>query len=234
MNIIQQRNIARARDTSSLFQLLQQQMKKDPLKFEAIRWCEQNNLTKEIYKANYPKALRLLKLQQEAYCNKLLASKPGFKYIDRALIQSKLTPSELEQYDSWSGYQIIVDHLNQIPTYKWQRPVKTKNLMITGEPNTGKSALFWQTYPKPPLNPLNSHVSVYPMGMKNWFPAYRSEVHSAILWNETKLTNYSYDVILQLLDGNPITLPDKGSSHHKTDNPIVLMTSNLTLDQLIY
>ena len=233
MDVIYQRKAARAKDTSSLYQLLEQEMRKDPQKFDVMTWCSENNLTKEIYKANYSKALRLLKLEQQAYCNRMLASKPGFKYIDRPLIQSQLTPSELEQYDSWSGYQIIVDHLNQIPTWRFRRPVKTKNLMITGKPNTGKSALFWQTYPKPPLNPLNSHVSVYPMGLKNWFPSYKSEVYSAILWNETKLTNYSYDIILQLLDGNPVALPDKGTSHNKLDNPIVLMTSNLTLDQLI-
>ena len=234
MDIVQERRVARAKDSSSLYQFLQEEMKKDPFNFDPISYCVAHNLDKEIYKANYSKALTLLKKVQQAQCNRLLSTKPGYKYIDRALIQQKLTPDQLKTYDSWPGYQTIVDYLNQVPRYRFRRPAKTMNLLITGPKSTGKSALVWQTYIEPPFNPLNAHISVYPMGMKDWFPEYKSEVYDLIYWNQAKLTSYSYDTILQLLDGSPVMLPAKGGGHKKVDNPLVFMTSNMTLDQMIH
>ena len=233
VDLVRQLALLRAKDTNSLYLLLKEQMQKDPFNFEPYRYIADNNLDAAVCKANYTKSIKLLRNVREALCNKLLYDKPGFKFIDRALIERQLSPSELAAYDSWSGYQVIVDHLNQIPRYRFRRPAKTKNLLITGPPSIGKSALVWQTYLEPHLNPLNSHVSVYPMGMKDWFPDYKSEIYDVIYWNESKLTSYSYDTILQLLDGSPVMLPSKGGGHKKVDNPLVIMTSNMTLDQMI-
>lgn len=233
MDIEQQRRISRAKDSSSLYQLLQEQMKKDPFNFDVYTYCVNHDISRQIYKASYTKAIHLLKKIQQAYCNKLLSSIPGIKHISRALIEAKLTPSELELYDSWSGYQTIVDYLNQIPTYRYTRPPKTPNLLITGPSSIGKTALVYQQYPESHHNPLNKYCSVYPMGMKDWFPSYKSQVYDVIFWNQAKLTSYSYDIILQLLDGSPVMLPSKGSSHKKIDNPLVIMTSNMTLNEMI-
>lgn len=233
MDVLQQRRVARAKDSSSLYQLLEEQMMKDPFNFDPIRFCHQHNLTKQIYKANFTKALNLIKLVRPVVCNKLLFEKPGFKPITRQLIQQKLSPSQLKIYDSWPGYQTIVDHLNQIPCYRFRRPAKTLNLLISGPASIGKSALVWQTYHQAHLNPLNRHCSVYPMGMKDWFPDYKSQIYDLIYWNQAKLTSYSYDTILQLLDGSPVMLPAKGGGHKKVDNPLVIMTSNMTLQQMI-
>lgn len=233
MDVVQEKRVARAKDSSSLYQLLQQQMKKDPFNFDVFKYCLKHDLTKQIYKANYSKAVTLLRHVRQTYCNKLLAERSGFKPITRALIQHNLSPSELATYDSWVGYQTIVDHLNQIPRYRFRRPAKTMNLLITGPKSIGKSALVWQQYMEPHLNPLNAHCSVYPMGMKDWFPDYKSQVYDLIYWNEAKLTSYPYDVVLQLLDGSPVMLPAKGGGHKKVDNPLVLMTSNMTLKQMI-
>ena len=233
MDILQQKRVARAKDSSSLYQLLEEQMKKDPFNFDVFKYCVDHNLSKQIYKASYSKAVHLLSKIREAYCNKLLFQKPGFKFISRPHIQSILSPSELIIFDSWNGYQTIIDHLNQIPRYRFRRPAKTMNLLITGPKSIGKSALVWQTYMEPHLNPLNSYCSVYPMGMKDWFPEYKSQIYDAIYWNEAKLTSYAYDTILQLLDGSPMMLPTKGGGHKKIDNPLIIMTSNLTLPQMI-
>ena len=234
MDIIQQKRAARAKDSSSLYQLLREQMIKDPFNFEVFKYCIDNNLDKQIYKASYTKATHLLSKIQQAYCNKLLFQKPGFKLIDRALIECKLTPSELQTFDSWTGYQTIIDHLNQIPHYRFRRPSKTMNLLITGPKSIGKSALIWQQYQTDPsMNPINAHCSVYPMGMKDWFPHYKSQIYDVVYWNEAKLTSYAYDTILQLLDGSPVMLPTKGGGHKKIDNPLVIMTSNMTLSQMI-
>lgn len=234
MDIEQQKRVATARNTKALYQFLEQQMKKDPLNFDVYKYCIQHNLTKQIYHANYTKAVSLIKSVQPHYSYKQLhAQKPGIKVIDKALIEQRLTPSEFKRFYSWKGYQTIVDFLNTMTIQKGHRPQKSMNLLITGLPSTGKSALIWQRYPEPGRTSLANHVPIYPMGMKDWFPEYKSDVYTAIYWNEAKLTSYSYDVILQLLDGSPVMLPAKGGGHKKVDNPLIIMTSNLTLDQLI-
>ena len=233
MDVVQQKRIARAKDSSSLYPLLRQQMMKDPFNFEVMKYCLDHNLDQAMYKANYSKAVHLLRKVQEAYCNKLLFQKPGFKFISRSHIQSRLSPSELITYDSWPGYQTIVNYLNIMNKDRGARQQKSKNLLITGPPSTGKSALFWQRTPLPGRTSIVNHLSLYPMGMKDWFPEYKSDVYAGIYWNEAKLTSYSYDVILQLLDGSPVMLPAKGGGHKKVDNPLVIMTSNMTLVQMI-
>ena len=233
MGVLQQTRVARAKETNSLYQFLEQQMMKDPHNFDPYKFCFDHNLTRQICKANYSKAMQLLKKSQQAYCNKLMAQKPGFRIIDRSLIQQKLTPSELETYGSWRGYGTIVKHLNQMNTERGRRQQKSLNLLITGPPSIGKSALVWQRNPLPGRSSIVTHCAVYPMGMKGWFPDYKSDVYACIFWNEAKLTSYSYEIVLQLLDGNPTMLPAKGGGHKKVDNPLIIMTSNMTLDQMV-
>ena len=233
MDIIQERKVARAKDTSSLYELLEEEMMKDPYNFEVFKYCLDNNITKEIYKANYTKAVRLLHNVQQVYCNKLLFEKAGFKPITRKLIEEILSPSELKTYDSWAGYDTIVNYINIMNTERGQRQEKSMNLLITGAPNTGKSALFWQRNPLPGRSSVVNHLPLYPMGMKDWFPNYKSDVYAGIYWNEAKLTSYPYDVILQVLDGSPVLLPAKGGGHKKVDNPLVILTSNMTLGEMI-
>ena len=233
MDVAQERRVARARDSSSLYAFLEEQMLKDPLNFDPYSYCVTHNLTREIYKANYMKAIRLLRETQRVHANNLLKNLPGFKVIDRTLIQQNLSPAELKLYDSWRGYQTIVNYLNTMVIEGGRRQQKSMNLLITGPPSTGKSALVWQRNPLPGRTSIANHCSVYPMGMKDWFPAYVSDVYHCIYWNQAKLTSYPQDIILQLLDGNPVMLPAKGGGHKKVDNPLVLMTSNMTLDQMI-
>lgn len=233
MDIIAQRRAARAKDSSSLYQLLQQQMRKDPLHFDTFRYCQAHNLTTQIYKANYTKAVRLLRQVQRVVVNNLLTRLPGFRLITRGLIVQRLSPQQLECFDSWDGYATIVRFLNTITTQAGRRQQKSPNLLLTGPPSTGKSALVWQRNPLPGRSSIANHCAVYPMGMKDWFPQYKSDVYSVIYWNQAKLTSYSYDVILQLLDGSPVMLPAKGGGHKKQDNPTIIMTSNMTLDQMI-
>ena len=233
MDIQQQKRIAKVQDTSSIYKFLYEQMLKDPVNFEVYKFIEHHNLSEHVYKANYSKAIKLLKEAQKVQANDLLSNKPGFKVITRQLIEEKLTPQQLKTYDSWEGYARIVHYLNTIVTQRWMRQQKSMNLLLTGAPSTGKSALVFQRNPLPGRTSIYNHCSVYPMGMKGWFPEYQSDVYQCIYWNEAKLTSYSQDVILQLLDGSPVMLPTKGSSHKKVDNPLIIMTSNMTLDQMI-
>ena len=213
------------------YRYLQLQMDKDPLRFNIQQYVKSYDLYHHM--KGWSSIKSKLKDSQSAAANLSLKSKPGFLFIDRALIERSLTLSELEIYDSWSGYQTIVDHLNIMISQKGFRDPKTKNLLITGAPNTGKSALVWHPCPHDHFNPISKYCSVYPIGMSQWFPKYQSEVYHCIYWNQMKLTSYPYDTILKLLDGSPLDLPNKGSVSRKVDNPLIIMTSNLTLDQMI-
>ena len=233
VDLIQQKRIANASNAISLYELLKTEMLKDPFNFSALEYCFRYKIDAQMMKANYAKSLALLKHTQMAQCNRLLYSKPGFKFIDTALIQSQLTPTQLKVFNSWAGYRTIVDFINTANTQRGRRQQKSMNLLLTGSSNIGKSALVWQRDPLPGRMSLYTHLPIYPMGMKGWFPDYLSDTYAIIYWNEAKLTSYSYDTILQVLDGSPVMLPAKGGGHKKVDNPLVIMTSNMTLKQMI-
>ena len=204
--------------------LLEQQMLKDPFHFDAHQWLASNNLTAVISRTNWPKAISLIKHRQQVQCNRRLHDKAGFKLISRALIEQQLTSAQLALYDSWSGYQTIVDKLNQVVIHKGDRPHKTKQLLIVGSPNTGKTSLALR---------IQKHTSVYYMGVHHWFPAYRSGVYPMILWNQFHLRPMSYPQLLNFLQGTKMDLQYKGGSTLKTDNQLIFMTSNMTLSQHI-
>ena len=210
---------------------LYHQMKKDPIHFSLEQYVQKNELSP--YIKGWSSIKSKLRDMQVAAANLEIKAKPGFKLITRSLVQSLLTPSELKLYDSWSGYQTIVNYLNVMTLQKGNRDPKTLNLLITGAPNCGKSALVWHPKPHSHFNPISKYCSVYPIGMSHWFPKYQSDVYHCIYWNEAKFTAYSYDTILKLLDGSPLDLPNKGGTSRKVDNPLIIMTSNMTLQQMI-
>jgi hypothetical protein len=213
------------------YRYLELKMDQDPLGFNVEQYVKINDLAQHI--SNWSSVKNKLKDMQVAAANLLLKNKPGFKLINRSLIESRLTPHEVSLYDSWSGYQTIVNYLNVMLLERGNRQQKSKNLLLTGRPDTGKSALVWQRHSRPDRCAISQFCSVYPIGMSQWFPKYQSDVYHCIYWNEAKLTSYSYDTILKLLDGSPLDLPNKGSVSRKIDNPLIIMTSNMTLEDMI-
>lgn len=217
---------------ADVYLYLQQQMLKDPLHFNLEQYVRTHNLDPHI--PNWSGIKTKLKDMQAAAANLSLKNKPGFRLITDDLINSKLNNAQKQlYYGVWDGYRRIVSYLNQIVSHKGNRDPKTLNLLITGAPNTGKSALVWHPNPHDEFNPISAYCSVYPIGMSQWFPKYQSDVYHCIYWNEAKLTSYSYDTILKLLDGSPLDLPNKGAVSRKVDNPLIIMTSNLSLEQMI-
>ena len=210
---------------------LELQMLKDPLHFNIQQYCRKHDLAQ--YISSWSSVKNKLKDMQQAAANLQLKSKPGFKLITRQLIQSRLSPQQLLTYDSWSGYQTIVNYLNQTVTHGGLRKMKTRNLLITGSASIGKTSLFHNPNHDPRQNPVQDYLALYPMGMSTWFPHYRTGVYKLIFWNEAKLTSYAYDTILKLLEGSYLDLPIKGGVAPKRDNPLILMTSNMTLEQMI-
>ena len=169
---------------------------------------------------------------QLAAANLQLKNRSGFRFIDFDLINQQLNDSQKKLFYSWDGYQIIVNYLNQIVTLGYKRPLKTMNLLITGGKSIGKTSLF-QSDLNETHNCVERYTSVYPMGTRDWWPKYRSEVYKLIYWNQAKLTSYQYDTILKVLEGSKVDLPYKGGSTLKYDNPLIIMTSNMTLQQMI-
>lgn len=247
MDIVQQKRVARAKDTSSLYELLEQQMLKDPFRFDVDDYCATHGIFKQVYKANYTKAITLIKRAQPAYARKVLKQgKTGIKLITPELIRQKLTALELAQFYSHPSYQKIVDHINQIHTYpnrdvSTMAPSKTPHLLIVGDASIGKSALVDHrsdtTYPYPGLMHYYPcyHLSI---GQK-FFPPYRSFDYSLVRWNEFTIDSdmfpkKGYNRLLDYLEGAPSALPQKGRAPvQRQDNPKHILTSNRTLEEHI-
>lgn len=208
---------------SDPYRYLELQMLKDPLHFNLNLYARKHNLYQ--YISSWSSIKTKLKDSQIAAANLKLKQKPGFKLIDRALIQSKLTPSELKSFDSWGGYQTIVNKLNQIVIYSWNRPFKSTQLFLVGPPDIGKTSL---------IRKVQAYCAVYHMDVSNWFPAYQDKVYTVISWNQFKLKGgLTYTDLLKFLEGYPMDLQYKGGSSVRNDNQLIIMTSNMTLEQHI-
>ena len=205
------------------YTFLQEHMLKDPYGFNLAQFCAKNDYFKAL---NGFKSLESkLKIHQEAICNLDLKFKRGIQTITPKLIQSTLTQQEYGLFLSWSGYQQIIDYLNQIPKYGSNRPFKTKHLFLVGPPDTGKTSL---------INQISLLAATYQMGVSNWFPRYQNHVYSLISWNEFKLDVMPYANLLRFLEGTPMDLQYKGGSTLRRDNQLVIMTSNLSFNDLAY
>lgn len=247
MDLSQQRRIARAKHTGSLYQLLEEQMLKDPIHFDLDDYCATHGLFKQIYKAHYTKAIALIRRAQPAYARMhLKQSRTGIKYISQELIHQKLNQAELTQYYSHPCYQKIVDHINQIHTYpnrslQSQAPLKTRHLLITGGPDIGKTSLVYHRANRVDPHPGLSHyypTYYFTVGQK-YFPPYRSYDYSLVHWDEFTIVSdmfpkAGYSRLLNYLDGSVSALPQKGRPPvERQDNPKHILTSNRPLYQHI-
>lgn len=207
-----------------LYRVLYRAMIKKPFKFNPDIYIVNNKLGSTIIKTAWQNVINRIKKDQSVICNNVLKEKSGIREITREFIENTLSKAQLKVYDSWTGYQTIVDHLNQIPKYGFHRPHKTKNLLVVGRPNTGKTTLALE---------IERHTAVYYKDVSNWFPSYIPDVYRMILWNEFSLKGLKYPKLLNLLEGTKLDLEYKGGSVLKTDNQLIYMNSNLTLEDHI-
>lgn len=214
----------KASTRDGLYEIMELAMLQDPFNFNCNQYLHNNNLDKQAIKTSWQTIIRKIQLKQVVACNNLLRNKHGIKLITRKLIQQTYTKQELQQYDSWKGYQTIINHINQISIYGYNRPHKSSNLLIVGRPNTGKTTLALQ---------IEKYVSVYYKDVSNWFPKYENNVYKMILWNEFSLKGLKYPKLLNLLEGTKMDLEFKGGSVLKTDRQLIYMTSNIELDRHI-
>lgn len=210
------------------YRYLELQMLKDPLHFNVQQYVRKHDLAQHI--SAWSSIKTKLKDMQVAAANLALKQKTGFKYINRAHIEACLSLSQLKTYDSWSGYQKIVDYFNQVLVYGTRRPFKSKHLLVVGSPGIGKTSLVSEPNNQASRIPIQQLVSTYHMGMRHWFPKYQDGIYLLILWNQMKLTSYSYDFLLKFLEGSPADLAYHGGATKRSDNQLIYMTSNLSLD----
>lgn len=204
-----------------LYDILESAMTKDPFNFNCEDYIFENNLGRNVLKTNWQSVIKRIGLQQNSLCNYILRKKPGIRLITRDLIEKKLSKSELKLYDSWRGYQKIINLINEISKYGWSRPHKSLNLLLVGPPNTGKTSLIME---------LEKHTSSYPLGTKKgWFPAFKNRTYKLLVWDEFSLGVYKYPDLLKLLEGRPMQLPIKGGHISKDDRQLMIATSNISL-----
>lgn len=246
MDILQQKRVARAKDSSSLYQLLEDQMKKDPVRFDVDDYCVKHDIGKQIYKANYSKAITLIKRLQPAYARKLLKQKTGIKLITPALIQQQFNTDQIKQFYSHPCYQKIINHINQIHHYpnldqSTMAPSKTPHLLIVGDSSIGKSALVdHRKNDKYQYPGLMQYYPCYHLSIgQKFFPPYRSFDYPLVRWNEFTIDSdlfpkTGYHRLLDYLEGAPSALPQKGRpAVERQDNPKHILTSNRTIEEHI-
>ena len=246
INVEDQYRAARARKSTSLYQLLEQQLQKDPIGFDVESYCVKHNLFRQMYKANYSKAFNLIRMAQPAFARKLLSELPGIKLITQEVIHSNLQKDEIEQYYSHPCYQRIIDHINQIHQYPnrgidTMAPGKTPHLLIVGDSSIGKSALVdHRPNAQHPYPGLMHYYACYHLSIgQKFFPPYRSFDYRMVRWNEFTIISdmfpkSGYNRLLDYLEGAPSALPQKGRAPvQRQDNPKHILTSNRTLQQHI-
>ena len=105
------------------------------------------------------------------------------------------------------------------------RPLKTLNLLLwSKEPSYGKTT-FTQA--------LSKFLRTFDFPTDGWWDGYDDCFYQVIVWNECSFVGWQIQQINKLFEGSGIQLPIKGAKQTKTDNPLIVCTSNLNLEGLL-
>ena len=173
---------------------------------------------------NWSGYLRYLAYQKDSQKFQAQLRKPGIRLITPELIRARLSDEEYAFFHSRPEFARIVDLLNDTVRYGSSRPHKAKALFLTGAPNTGKTTLGLA---------LRQRMGTFTFPDDGWWQGYESGIFRLIVWNEFDLRRFQYPTLLKFLEGLRMDLPIKGSHVTRSDNPLILLTSNLSLEQLI-
>ena len=145
------------------------------------------------------------------------------RWIDRDLIQKRLTPTELELFDSDPQFQTLVDYINKVKKFGSEQIHKECCLSLVSEPSTGKSSLLLK---------LAEHYNNYDFPVDGWHRTnYENNIHSMWTWNEWDIGTVNWSDLMLLLEGFETDLRVKGSKTVKLDRPMLFLVSNETYEQ---
>ena len=145
------------------------------------------------------------------------------RWIDRDLIQKRLTPTELELFDSDPQFQTLVDYINKVKKFGSEQIHKECCLSLVSGPSTGKSSLLLM---------LAKHYNNYNFPIDGWHrDQYKNNIYSMWTWNEWDIGSVNWSDLLLLLEGFETDLRIKGSKTVKLDRPMLFLVSNETYEQ---
>ena len=142
------------------------------------------------------------------------------RWIDRELIEARLTPEELAIFDSDPQFQTLVDYINKVKKFGSRQIHKECCLSLVSVPSTGKSSLLLK---------LAEHYNNYNFPIDGWHrETYRNDIYSMWTWNEWDIGSVNWSDLLLLLEGFETDLRVKGSKTVKLDRPMLFLVSNET------
>ena len=157
---------------------------------------------------------------------KALKAKPTTKglsdqlrWITRDLIEARLTPKELELFDSDPQFQTLVDYINKVKKFGSRQIHKACCLSIVSEPSTGKTSLLLK---------LAEHYNSYEVPSDGWHKHYKNHFYSMWTWNEWSFSDISMEEMLKLTEGFSADMRVKGSKTFKEDRPMLFLLCNET------
>lgn len=145
------------------------------------------------------------------------------RWIDRALIEARLTPEELAIFDSDPQFQILVDYINRVKKFGSRQAHKECCLAIVSVPSTGKSSLLLK---------LAKAYNNYNFPIDGWHrEQYDNDVYATWTWHEWDIGSVNWSDLMLLLEGFETDLRIKGSKTVKLDRPMLFLVSNETYKQ---
>mgnify|MGYP000490767717 CR=1 FL=1 len=142
----------------------------------------------------------------------------ALRWIDRDLIEARLTPKELAIFNSDPQFQTLVDYINKVKKFGSEQEHKKCCLSIVSGPSTGKTSLLLK---------LAEHYNNYDFPVDGWHSrSYRQHYYSMWTWNEWSFGNVSMEDMLTLTEGLKTDLRVKGSKTFKADRPMLFLLDN--------
>ena len=172
--------------------------------------------------ANLPwSSMRKFALDAKTFADDLQRAKSlsdQLRWIDRSLIEKRLTPKELEVFDSDTQFQTLVDFINNVKKLGSQQIHKQCCVSIVSAPSTGKSSLLFK---------LSEHYNNYNFPIDGWHrEQYQNQFYSMWTWNEWDIGAIPWPDLLLLFEGFETDLRVKGSKTIKLDRPMLFLLSN--------
>lgn len=152
------------------------------------------------------------KVYQASKVRLIEMSKPGWKPV-------------LERFGNIPTIGNILKFASQCKDEGITRPLKSPQLLLwSSNPSLGKTTF---------TNQLKANVKTFDFPVDGWWDGYENNYFDLIVWNETNFVGWQISDLNKLFEGYSMNLPIKGSKTFKDDNPLIICTSNLSLEGLL-